>query len=77
MQTHLTAPSYPNVAMVQADDYSQQTIERAVRRVFAELEISPELSPINPSSRFPSSSLFAVKKTLVSVSLIFLFQSVV
>lgn len=43
MQTHLTAPSYPNVAMVQADDYSQQTIERAVRRVFAELEISPEL----------------------------------
>lgn len=29
MQTHLTAPSYPNVAMVQADDYSQQTIERA------------------------------------------------
>ena len=40
MQTHLTAPSYPNVAMVQADDYSQQTIERAVRRVFAELEIS-------------------------------------
>lgn len=43
MQTHSTAPSYPNVAMIQADDYVQQTIERAVRRVFAELEISPEL----------------------------------
>ena len=28
---------------MQAADYSQQTIERAVRRVFAELELSPEL----------------------------------
>ena len=56
MQTQSFSSSSSYVAMVQANDYSAQAVDRAVRRVFAELEISPDL--------------FAGKKVLIKPNLL-------